>query len=120
MVVMVVMTVKVHNLSAVILALIVGTILGEFIDLEAKIKKLAEILKGGIEKVVPAPNSSMQQNNYMQTFVSILILFCVSGTGIFGSMSDDGMIKKDIKGKSEWERKGLDVGSKVTGCRGEE
>ncbi|MBF9003053.1 DUF554 domain-containing protein [Vibrio nitrifigilis] len=82
------MAIKVKLLPAVVLSLILGAIIGELIHLEENIKRVANILKSLITRFVSPPNSSMEQNAYMDRFISILILFCVSGTGIFGSMNE--------------------------------
>ncbi|MDC0612480.1 DUF554 domain-containing protein [Vibrio sp.] len=82
------MIMKVQLLPAMVLSMLIGTVIGEIFDLEEKIKKLAEGLKGFIEKALPKPNASISQNEYIETFISVLILFCVSGTGVFGSMNE--------------------------------
>jgi len=82
------MIIKVKLLPAVVLSMLLGTLVGEIFDLEEKIKKLAQGLKGSIEKILPKPNASIDQNDYIDTFISVLILFCVSGTGVFGAMNE--------------------------------
>ena len=81
------MIVKVKFLAPVTLALVVGTLFGEIIRLETLIQRLAGRAKGLIEKVTkPAPG--LTQAEFLDTFVAILVLFCVSGTGVYGSMSE--------------------------------
>ncbi|MCE0492579.1 DUF554 domain-containing protein [Vibrio salinus] len=82
------MIMKVKLLPAVVLAMLIGTLIGEIFDLEEKIKSLAHFLKDFIERTLPKPNSSISQNEYIEAFISVLILFSVSGTGIFGSMNE--------------------------------
>ncbi len=73
-----------QNMPAVILAVIVGTILGFVLHLGEKIQhaglwmgnKMAKILGGG----------GSQSEDYKSTLVTALVLFCASGTGIYGSM----------------------------------
>ncbi|CAM3582382.1 putative membrane protein YdfK [Vibrio aerogenes CECT 7868] len=82
------MVMKLNSLPVVILTLLIGTIIGELIQLEEKITVLAGKLKQLVEKFTPPQNPTIQQNEYMDTFISILILFSMSGTGIFGSMNE--------------------------------
>lgn len=84
----IVMLTKVKLLPAVVLAMLIGTLIGEIFDLEEKIKHVANLLKTGIEKALPKPNSTIDQNDYIEAFISVLILFSVSGTGVFGSMNE--------------------------------
>lgn len=82
------MAIKVQLLPAVVLSLILGAVIGEIVHLEENIKRMANALKSLITRFVSPPNSSMTQNAYMERFISIMILFCVSGTGIFGAMNE--------------------------------
>lgn len=89
--------VKLKLLPAVILALILGSAIGELIKLEDIIGKWAQIAKGPIEKLFNGEKNvaaeevaatSENQNAFMEKFVGILILFCASGTGIFGALNE--------------------------------
>ncbi|KZL91983.1 DUF554 domain-containing protein [Clostridium magnum] len=94
----VIYTVKLKVLPAVILALILGSAIGELIRLEEKIGKWAQSARGPIEKLfsgkktsaaqVEVAATSDNQNAFMEKFVGILILFCASGTGIFGALNE--------------------------------
>ena len=74
-----------ENMPAVIFALIIGTSIGLAIHLGEKINTAA----GGMQKIV----SGLIQNNhtetseeFMATLVTVIVLFCASGTGIYGSI----------------------------------
>ncbi len=82
------MVMKVNILPAVILSLLIGSIFGEAIQLEKGIQKLASSLRGFIEKRFTPVDASMTQEEFMEKFIAILVLFCASGTGIFGSMNE--------------------------------
>ncbi len=82
------MTVRVKYLPATILALLLGSILGEIIDLEHKIQKVAGTVKGLVERFAPSIPHDLTQEEYMEQFIALLILFCASGTGIFGSINE--------------------------------
>lgn len=81
------MIVKVRHLPAVVLALIIGAIVGELLDLEKLIGKAGAKTKGLVEKVFPAQDG-LSHDEFVDKFVAILVLFCASGTGIFGAMSE--------------------------------
>lgn len=82
------MIIKVQLLPAVVLSMLIGTLIGEIFDLEEKIKIFAHSLKNFIERTLPKPNNSISHNEYIEAFISLLILFTVSGTGVFGSMNE--------------------------------
>lgn len=74
--------VQVDNLSAAILALILGTILGELLRIETRIDagvRWAQV------RVLRGANMTADQ---MDSLLSVLVLFCASGTGIFGALNE--------------------------------
>lgn len=81
------MVVKVKLLAPVMLALVVGSLLGELIRLESIIQRTAAKSRVVIEKVTK-PAEGISQDEYLEKFVALLVLFCMSGTGIYGSMSE--------------------------------
>ena len=66
--------IKLDNLLVVILSLILGTIVGELGKLEERATKLV----GKLGPLCKVENRSL--------FLSLVVLFCASGTGIFGSL----------------------------------
>ncbi|QLB14641.1 hypothetical protein A6B39_03820 [Mannheimia granulomatis] len=81
------LTNAVQNMSAVVLALITGTIIGELIYLEKLIGNAAGSVRGLIDRFLP-PTHNISQEEFLEKFIAILVLFCVSGTGIFGAMKE--------------------------------
>ncbi|MEG9544628.1 DUF554 domain-containing protein [Mannheimia sp. HC-2023] len=81
------LTSSVKYMSAVALALILGTIIGELIYLEKKIGKAASSAQSMINNIFP-PRHSLSQEEFLEKFIAILVLFCVSGTGIFGAINE--------------------------------
>lgn len=81
------LTDSVKNMSAVVLALILGTIIGELIYLEKRIGKAANLARGLIDKIFP-PAHNLSQEEFLEKYIAILVLFCVSGTGIFGAIKE--------------------------------
>ncbi|MBG0776388.1 MAG: DUF554 domain-containing protein [Desulfovibrionaceae bacterium] len=83
----VVMIVKVKFLAPVVLALVLGTLLGELVRLESLIQKAAGRARRWVEKLT-RPAAAMDQEEFLDKFVALLVLFCMSGTGVYGSMSE--------------------------------
>ncbi len=71
--------IKLNNLSALVLAMIIGTMIGEYFQIEDRIST-------SITKLTQAMPSAKMSPEQMEMFTAILVLFCASGTGIFGAM----------------------------------
>ncbi|WP_199244295.1 DUF554 domain-containing protein [Pseudodesulfovibrio cashew] len=82
-----VMIIKVKFLAPVVLAIVVGTVLGELIRFEAGIQKLAGKARTLIEKLT-TPAEGISQEEFLDKFVALLVLFSMSGMGIYGSMTE--------------------------------
>lgn len=81
--------VKMHSLPAVIISLLLGAIIGGGIALEMKINNFAGKTRVVIDKLLPSQKTStVSPEEFIEKFVAVLILFCASGTGIFGSMNE--------------------------------
>ena len=80
-----------ENMPAVILAITLGSILGLTCKLGVIIRKGAEQLQKPIVKLLgPSGGSRMEKDEYMSLIVTMIVLFCASGTGIYGCL-DAGM-----------------------------
>ncbi|MEY8355280.1 DUF554 domain-containing protein [Lachnospiraceae bacterium 54-53] len=71
--------IRLESLAAVVLAVIVGTVLGELLNLE-------ENLMGGLHKLEAKLPVNLNEDQ-LDVIISMIILFCFSGTGIFGAMN---------------------------------
>ena len=74
-------------LAAVVLALILGTILGELLYFERGISQVATRARGYVERYLPSVDG-LSQKEFLEQFVAIIVLFCASGMGIFGAMHE--------------------------------
>lgn len=83
----VMLIVKVKLMSAVVLATVLGAMLGELFFVEKGIGHLAGMARGVIDKVLPAPKG-ITHDEFMNKFVAIVVLFAASGTGIFGALHE--------------------------------
>lgn len=75
------------NMPAVILAIILGTSLGLMLHFNQKINSAAALMQKPIARF-PQQDLELSHEDYMSTLVTIIVLFCASGTGIFGSLTE--------------------------------
>ncbi|WP_138493589.1 DUF554 domain-containing protein [Paenibacillus pinistramenti] len=81
-------TVKLATLPAVVLSLILGSIIGESCKLEKGIEYCATIVRKPISRLFNDSGSIQDPKEFMEKFVGIVVLFCASGTGIFGAFTE--------------------------------
>jgi uncharacterized protein len=77
-------------MPAVIFAIVIGTGLGLALNLGKWINKGAAYMQKPIAKLFKNQKSDLSQEEFISTLVTIIVLFCASGTGIYGSL-DSGM-----------------------------
>ncbi len=81
--------IKLHALPVVVASLLFGAIIGEIFSIEKNIGRGASKLRFIIDKIAPQKSgSTLSQEEYLDKFVGILVLFVASGTGIFGAMQE--------------------------------
>lgn len=79
--------VKLETLPALMLAIIVGTAVGHLIHLEGGISRAARALQGPVAALVQSkPSGDMTEDAWMDRYIAAVVLFCASGTGIFGAL----------------------------------
>lgn len=76
------------NLPAVTFAVIAGTIIGLWIRLGDRIIASSRKLEKVISKVLPVSggDTEISRDEYESKLITIIVLLCASGTGIYGSM----------------------------------
>lgn len=74
------------NMPAVILALIVGTCLGMAVRLGQRIEGAGRRLQGVIDRLAPTGAAAGGDAEKTGLLVTALVLFCASGTGIYGAL----------------------------------
>lgn len=80
------LVIKCANLPVMVLATLLGALIGEFCYLEKGINNAVSKAKNLIAHPGKAKNGTHE--SFIQNYVAIIILFCASGTGIFGSMQE--------------------------------
>ena len=76
------LVVKMHALSAVVLAVVLGTLLGESLKIEDHINSLVYKLA---PKMLKGKNVD---DGFVNTFCAVAIIFCCSGTGWYGVLTE--------------------------------
>lgn len=77
------------NMPAVVFAVIIGTAVGLAFHVEQRLRGAASVMQKPISKLV-GEQTHMSQEAFQIQLVTIIVLFCASGTGIYGSL-DAGM-----------------------------
>ncbi|HDZ0721630.1 TPA: DUF554 domain-containing protein [Klebsiella pneumoniae] len=77
------LVIKCANLPVMVLSTLVGTLLGEICNMEKGINTLLQQLMSAKGKKKASAHES-----YIQSYVAIIVLFCASGTGVFGAMRE--------------------------------
>ena len=74
------------NLPAVIFSVILGTCIGLTVHLGDKINAAGQMMQRVVSRFVPLPNHGISEDEFTATLVTVIVLFCASGTGIYGSI----------------------------------
>lgn len=81
--------VKTATLPAVVLSTILGVIIGELVLLERGIGIAGQKVNRLMTRLIPSSaHAGLSDEEFLNKFVAILVLFCASGTGIFGAMNE--------------------------------
>lgn len=80
--------VKVNSIPAVVLALLLGSLIGELLQLEKRIENLSLKLRTFVDR--PKPNQPLitSHQDFIEKYVALVVLFCASGMGIFGALTE--------------------------------
>lgn len=73
------------NMPAVIFSVIAGTVLGMVIHLGSRIEWAAQKMVGAVSRFLPN-TSSLPKEDFDNMLITVIVLFCASGTGIYGSI----------------------------------
>ncbi|MGL5285888.1 hypothetical protein SAMN05880558_101524 [Aeromonas sp. RU39B] len=81
------MIVKVHFLPVMVMALILGTAIGEFCYLEHGVSRAAKALQQRCKRWLPLPHG-LTSDEFAGQFTAIIVLFGASGLGVVGAMTE--------------------------------
>ncbi|WP_392551739.1 DUF554 domain-containing protein [Orbus wheelerorum] len=79
---------KVNSIPAVVLSMLLGSLIGELCQLERGIEKLALKLRKFVDKPKPDQVLIASREDFVEKYVALVVLFCASGMGIFGSLTE--------------------------------
>ena len=74
------------NMPAVIFSVIIGTTAGVLIKLSDKVNRAAVGMQKTISRFVKPPASGLSEEEFTSMLETVIVLFCASGTGIYGSI----------------------------------
>lgn len=80
------MIVLMENMPAVVFAVIIGTALGVMIHLGEQINKAGVGMQKIISRFVKNADTGISEEEFKSTLITVFVIFCVSGTGIYGSI----------------------------------
>ncbi len=75
-----------QNMPAVIFSVIIGTAFGLAIHFGDRINVAAKGMQKFMSKFIKVDNSKIPEEDFIATLVTCIVLFCASGTGIYGSI----------------------------------
>lgn len=75
--------INVVNLPAVIMAVISGCVIGELVHIDVYVTKFFEMVLNKLSF-----NYDGNEEEYMATYLLVVVVFCMSGTGIFGALTE--------------------------------
>ncbi len=79
---------KIHTIPAVVLALLIGSLIGELLQLERGIEKLSLKLRLFFDKPNAKQPLITSHEDFIEKYVALVVLFCASGMGIFGALTE--------------------------------
>ncbi|SEI96036.1 hypothetical protein SAMN02910453_1702 [Lachnospiraceae bacterium A10] len=77
---------EMYQMSAVIFSIVVGTALGLAIHFGDKVAALCGQMERIVSRFVTQKESDITVEEFRSTLITIIVLFCASGTGIYGSI----------------------------------
>ena len=75
-----------ENMPAVIFSVLIGTALGLVCHLGERINQAAAMMQKLISRFIKAPDKGVSEADFTRQLVTVIVLFCASGTGIYGSI----------------------------------
>jgi len=79
---------RVHAIPAVAFSILAGALIGELLLLERGLELAIGWAQRRVERAWPGEVGNPTAENFVIKYVTILVLFCASGMGVFGSMHE--------------------------------
>lgn len=74
------------NMPVVILSVLLGTAIGLAAHLGDRINQAGGGMRAAVSRLIKPPNSGLTQEDFNAQFTTAVVIFCTSGTGIYGSI----------------------------------
>ncbi|MDO4261965.1 MAG: DUF554 domain-containing protein [Eubacteriales bacterium] len=75
-----------ENMPAVIFSIVVGTAFGLAVRLGDRLEQGAGLMQRAVSGLFRGSTGTLSEKEFMETLVTVIVLFCASGTGIYGSI----------------------------------
>jgi uncharacterized protein len=82
------LTVKAEHFAPIVLALVLGTLIGEWMDLQARTHRAARSIQGWFPQVKPGEGEDEEIERVAAEYSSLIVLFCASSTGLVGALQE--------------------------------
>lgn len=78
----------IHFLSVVVMSLILGTMLGELMYLEAGVSKAGRSIQKLVQKLMPNVKPKVSEEDFAMQYASLIVIFCASSLGVIGALTE--------------------------------
>lgn len=75
-----------QNMTAVVFSVIIGTVIGLAIHLGDRINACGRIVQRVLDRLIPHTNTGISPEEFEATLATVVVIFCASGMGIYGSI----------------------------------
>ncbi len=82
------LTVKAEHFAVIVLSLVLGTFLGEWLDLQERVHRVAHRVQGWVPQAQDGASSDEELDRTAAAFSSLIVLFCASSTGLVGALRE--------------------------------
>lgn len=82
------LTVKAEHFAVIVLSLVLGTFLGEWLDLQERVHRVAHRVQGWVPQAQGGDASDEEIDRIAAAFSSLIVLFCASSTGLVGALRE--------------------------------
>lgn len=75
-----------QNMPAVVFSIIIGTAIGLAIHFGERVNAAGRAMQRVVSKFVKSSKTEVSEEEFQATLVTVIVLFCASGTGIYGAI----------------------------------
>ncbi|MBQ6590536.1 MAG: DUF554 domain-containing protein [Lachnospiraceae bacterium] len=75
-----------ENMPAVVFSVIIGSMIGLAVHLGDRINGAGRVMQTAVSRFLHATPAGISREEYDATLLTVIVLFCASGTGIYGAL----------------------------------